>query len=262
MLPTAGIPDQGNILGRAGELATLSGHAGAGRRGNAGCVVLTGPAGIGKTRLLAELRAESTRHGALVLHGERPDGTGYSGLRALFAESGVTPDATSPDATSGDEASGGAALAAHLPRPRHTRSFDPAEACPVFHALYRAAARLMTDRPLVLALDDAEACDEHTLRWLDFLLRRSAGLPLLVALSRRDGARPAAPAAWLDLTADPFVSPLPLAPLDRAAVAGLVGRWSPAPVEPAFVDRLAEVCGGNPRTTLHVLDELGALGHG
>ncbi|WBP90382.1 LuxR family transcriptional regulator [Kitasatospora cathayae] len=253
-MPRAVIPDQGSILGRTSELAALSGHAGSGRRGNAGCVVLTGPAGIGKTRLLAELRAESIRHGALVLHGERPDRAGYSGLRALFAGAGTVP---------GDaDASVGAALAAHLPDRQESRAFDPAEACPVFHGLYRAAARVMTDRPLVLILDDGEACDEHTLRWLDFLLRRSAGLPLLVALTRRDGARPAAPAAWIDLTADPFVSPLPLAPLDRAAVAGLVGRWSPAPAEPAFVDHLVEVCGGNPRTTLHILDELGALGHG
>jgi hypothetical protein len=45
--------------------------------------------------------------------------------------------------------------------------------------LYRVAADLLAAGPLAILLDDAQDCELPTLRWIDFLLRRAAALPLL-----------------------------------------------------------------------------------
>ncbi|MYZ40891.1 LuxR family transcriptional regulator, partial [Streptomyces sp. SID4917] len=131
---------------------------------------------------------------------------------------------------------------------------------PVLHGLYWLAANLMADRPLVLVLDDVQWCDERSLRWVDFLLRRADGLPLLVVLAQRGEAEPVAPVALADIAAQHGPTLLRLAPLTTEDVAEMARGIFPDQVEPGFVERAAAVSGGNPFTLSRLLAELRAEG--
>ncbi|WP_235217345.1 ATP-binding protein [Streptomyces noursei] len=229
--------------------------------GRARSVVVTGPAGIGKSALLrAFLKGDACR-GATVLRGLcLPDaaGTSFSGLRALLgptARRAFLDDAThtavralAPGALDG--------LPPHAPAVQQA-----------FHALHRHAADVLARRPLVLALDDAQHCDELSLRWLEFLLRRSADRPLLLVLARQSEATALTRGvpthhALADLTADCRTTTLRLSTLTERDVAEVVREFFPVPAAPVFVTRARAATGGNPRLLGRLLRELRAAGPG
>ncbi|CAM5395209.1 hypothetical protein SALBM135S_01062 [Streptomyces alboniger] len=236
------------LVGRARHIEALAGHAAAARAGQPRLVLLDGPAGAGKTALLrAALAADGPFAGMTVLHGtcRAVDATtGYSGVRALFGRLGLTGRRGRASAL----LDGGArrALPALAAAPGELDA-APGGVFSVLQGLYWLAVNLMADGPLVLVLDDAHWCDERSLRWLDFLLRRADGLPLLVVAAHRTEAGHAAPDALADLVAHRLPAPLRLGP-PPPEVAELAALVFPARrPEPSFVDSL--LCGGDPWRT-------------
>ncbi|MET8010351.1 AAA family ATPase [Streptomyces sp. NPDC005266] len=255
----SGLP--GTLAGRAGELAALGGHAEAARAGRSGLVVLSGPTGIGKTSLLRAFLDGDACRTMTVLHGrcgEVEAGAGYSGVRALFGGLGLTAEGAqdSPLLRGG----AGRALPALMPCPADEEPPTAAAVYPVLHGLYWLAVNLVAQGPLVLVLDDVHWCDERSLRWIDFLLRRADHLPLLVVLAQRTEAEPAAPAALADITAGPRASVIRLTPLTGPDVAQMARQVFEAPIAPSFAERAAAVCGGNPLTIARLLSELRSKG--
>ncbi|MFI9604071.1 AAA family ATPase [Streptomyces sp. NPDC052043] len=240
--------------GRDHELAALGARAAAACRGETGCAVLTAPPGYGKSTLLDGLLRAPVCRDMTVLRahcGEAAGGAGaYAGLRALFAPAGA-PALERPEPEPGADNP-----AVFLPGPGGTQRFTLTPAYPVFRRLVGHVLRLTARRPLLLALDDAHHCDEHSLRWLEFLLRRAAGQPLLVVLARSSGTEPRAPRAWADLLAHPAVSAMPLGPLGTDAVRALAEQVFGTRVHPELAERAATVTGGNPRTAACLLREL------
>lgn len=249
------------LVGRAGELRVLTRHAEAARARRAGLVLLSGPAGIGKTSLLrAFLKTDACRNMA-VLYGscrQVVGGAGYGGVRELFGSLGLCGE----DAGKSPLLRGLArrALPALTSGPADDATAGAPGVYPVLHGLYWLAANLMADRPLVLVLDDVQWCDERSLRWVDFLLRRADGLPLLVVLAQRGEAEPVAPVALADIAAQHGPTLLRLAPLTTEDVAEMARGIFPDQVEPGFVERAAAVSGGNPFTLSRLLAELRAEG--
>ncbi|MFH8347550.1 AAA family ATPase [Streptomyces sp. NPDC018045] len=233
------------LAGRADDIEVLGRLARAARRGSAGSAVVTGSTGIGKTTLLRAFLDGDACRPATVRHGRCEENTSadsFSGVRALFGP--AVPDGGPPAGA-----------------PPHAPAVQRA-----FHDLYRLAANELR-RPLVLALDDAHHCDELSLRWLDFLLRRADGLPLLVVLTQQAEATSLArgtPAhrALADLTAHRRTTTLRLRPLTEPEVAEAVRRFFPAPAAPAFVARAWATTGGNPRLLDRLLGELQTEGVG
>ena len=77
----------GGLLERGGELARIDRLLTAARAGRGGVVVITGPAGIGKTALLAEAEERAGRAGMRVLAGrggELEGGFSFGVARQLF----------------------------------------------------------------------------------------------------------------------------------------------------------------------------------
>ncbi|MEV5775519.1 AAA family ATPase [Streptomyces antimycoticus] len=255
----SGLP--GALVGRAAELAALTAHAEAARNGRSGLVVLSGPAGIGKTSLLRAFLDSDVCRKMTVLHGtcgEVVAGAGYSGVRALFGGLGLAAG----EAQDSPLLRGSArrALPALSPHPGEEGPSTAASVYPVLHGLYWLAANLMTQGPLVLVLDDVHWCDERSLRWIDFLLRRADELPLLVVLAQRTEEEPVAPAALADILAQPRSSVIRLDPLTDFEVAEMARQVFAAPVAHAFAGRAAAVCGGNPLTVTRLLRELRTKG--
>lgn len=74
------------LVARRAELAILTGAIEATRRGQGDAVLLTGEAGVGKTRLLIETQREAERRGVLVLKGRAVESGGaYRPLVEAFA---------------------------------------------------------------------------------------------------------------------------------------------------------------------------------
>ncbi|MFH8750775.1 AAA family ATPase [Streptomyces rimosus] len=249
------------LVGRADAIGALDRLAREARWGKAGSVVVTGPAGVGKSALLhAFLDGDACRH-AKVLRGTCEETIAGDSLYALRALLGPAVRDASRDDT---------ACRALLALTPGALADDPPHAPAVqraFHDLYRLVADELSRRPLVLALDDVRHCDELSLRWLDFLLRRADGLPLLVVLTRQaEGTvlSRGAPAhrALADLTAHRRTTMLRLLPLTETDVAEAVRRAFPVPAAPVFVSRAWAVTAGNPCLLDHLLRELRAEGAG
>ncbi|GAA5143805.1 hypothetical protein GCM10023340_10090 [Nocardioides marinquilinus] len=230
-------PGQHDLVDRDGELDELR-HALADAAAGLGrCVVVEGPAGIGKTRLLAETRRLAADGGARVLfaRGSKLEREyGFGAVRQLF-EDVVAADPAVLD--------GAAAAAA----PLFGRAGDPTgdHAAAVTHALYRLVVDLAAGGPVVVAVDDVQWCDAASLRFLVYLATRLEGLPVLIAATLRTG-EPHDEAELLDhLLHDPATERVLPGPLSRGGVADLVAGRLGEPDE-AFVEACHATTSGNP----------------
>ncbi|MFK0294512.1 LuxR C-terminal-related transcriptional regulator [Streptomyces sp. NPDC090442] len=214
------------MVGRSSELDTLFSRAGKARAGSARCVVVRGDTGSGKTALLDGFRHDGRLGGATVL-----------------SAAGCRGTAEAPDATVGrlfGDVGGGA--------PSRRERLAQAS----------ASAGLV-----VLVVDDAQWCDERSLRWLESLLHRPEGLPLLVVLAwgGRDGhpAGPAGPTLGR-IVRHPTTRLLALGPLVEEDVAAAAARCLGGAPEAEVVRRCAELSGGNPLLLRRLLTRLRGQG--
>jgi DNA-binding CsgD family transcriptional regulator len=248
---------------REAELAALLQALTAARSGDGGLVLIEGPAGIGKSRLLAEARAIAGALGmaALTARGIDLERDAPFGVAAdLFAAT----LAAAPPAARERLLSGQAALAAPL--------FDPAAASPeadssaLVRGLYWLTANVAAGsspggqpRGLLIEVDDAQWADRPSLSYLAHLAARIDELPAALVIAVRSGDEAAAQQAidWLrDLSGASLLRPRALSP---EAVAQLTRTELPG-AEPAFTRACAEISGGNPFLATELLRALRADG--
>jgi DNA-binding CsgD family transcriptional regulator/tetratricopeptide (TPR) repeat protein len=241
------------LVGRAEELARLSGLLGidATEPGDS-AVLLAGDAGVGKTRLLAELRDRAQGAGWRVLVGHCLD-FGDSALPYLpFSEAFGRLTTESPGlAASLVEAQ--PAVARLLPGRRLLSERDnlPSERmdrADLFEAVRAALGDLSRSAPLLLLLEDVHWADQSTRELLSFLFARQFGERVSIVASyrsddlhRRHPLRAVA-AEWSRL---PGVTRLHLSPLDDADVRELVRALHPTPLREAEIRRIVERAEGN-----------------
>src|SRR5256885_2044799 len=133
------------LIGRAGEMRRLRSALGRAERGEASAVLLSGDAGVGKTRVLTELADDASERGALVLTGRCLD-IREGGLPYLpFAEA-LTPLTGSSDAAVAEAVRGWAALGRLLPAGAVPTGADGVEHTPVTSA--DQGGRMGTDHDL------------------------------------------------------------------------------------------------------------------
>jgi DNA-binding CsgD family transcriptional regulator len=220
------------IVGRERErqqleaaLDALDGHASA-------CIAVEGEPGIGKTRLLRELRDRAEARGHLVLAGsaaefERsvPFSVWADALDAYVA-------AQQLDLADADD------LAEILPslRRRGTTASSVADERYRAHRAMRGLLDVLAgQRPLVLAFDDLHWSDPASIDLVAALLRRGPDAAVLVALAFRPGQAPERLAAAL---AAPGVQRIALGQLSERDAAELLGD--------ADASAIYRRAGGNP----------------
>ena len=243
---------------RDGERRVLQDALGRARRGAGSLVVVEGPAGIGKTRLLS--LAAALARGA---------GIDVAATRALEREQGV-PWAvaggllTGPvRAAPGDERArllaGQAALAAGIVDPSAPRSEDRHA---VVRGLYWLAVHLTSGtpvRPLLLSVDDVQWADPASAAFLAHLAARVQDLPIAVVLAVRTGEDGAGEDVLDWVREHPERQVLVPAALSMAGI-GTVVADELGTAAPEFVQACARVTGGNPFLLTELARTLGATG--
>ena len=188
------------LVGRTAELDTLraawraagrdGGHSGIGRRGRV--VAIAGEAGSGKTRLIAELRAEAAEAGAAVLAARGHDGeTGLPFVLAadlLRTALAVRPDL--PDTLPAQTAAMAGRLIPALAASHPDTAAPPLDSPVAVTRLYAAIADTLQaaagggDEPAgIVVVEDVHWADSSSLGLLAYLVRRLADWPLLLVLS-------------------------------------------------------------------------------
>jgi DNA-binding CsgD family transcriptional regulator len=239
------------LLERDAELAALDGLVAGAVEGRGRLVLIEGPAGIGKSGLLAGLRdrAGDDLRVLAARAGELEREFAFGVVRQLF-EAAV---ATRPGALAGAAAPAAAVFEAE-PGEGEGASFA------ILHGLYWLTLNLAAERPLLLAVDDLHWCDRPSLRFLAYLARRLDGAPVLLATTLRSNEPPTDPALLGEILNDPATLPLRPGPLSGEAVAALVRERLGADAEPAFCVACHEATGGNPLLLRQLLRALEAEG--
>ena len=245
---------------REGELACVDALLAAARASRGGVLLITGPAGIGKTVLLGAARERASQAGMRVLTGrggELESGFSFGVARQLFEPLLASAGATERDALLAG-AAGRALVAledqAGDPPPR--AGSEPPFA--VMHGLYWLAVNASGTGPVLVAVDDLHWADQASVRFLLYLADRLAGLPIALALSWRvaeaqDGADRLA--RLEQIAAGSVVS---LAPLSCEGVRALLTQeFGTAPAE-RFAAACHAVTGGNAFLLRELIQQLRA----
>jgi DNA-binding CsgD family transcriptional regulator len=253
----------GGFCEREGELARVDALLAAARAGRGGVLLVTGPAGIGKTVLLGAARERAGQAGMRVLAGrggELESGFSFGVARQLFE-----PLLAGAAAAEREALLAGAAQRALIALDSQADAAQLAGDEPPFgvmHGLYWLAVNASGAGPLLVAVDDLHWADQASLRFLLYLADRLSGLPVALALSWRtadveDGADGLA--RLEQIAASSMVS---LAPLSPAGVRTLLTQeFGIAPAQ-QFVAACHAVTGGNAFLLRELLQQLRADGIG
>jgi tetratricopeptide (TPR) repeat protein len=256
----------GRLIGRAVARGRLDAAWQSAERGRGGLVLVTGEAGIGKTRLLAAV-TDAARDGHVLLGrcyesaAQQPYAPIADAVRRLLQgvdlEALELPDVWRrelarlvPELGAGDDRASNAELDGVRERDR------------LFEAIRAFVHALAAERPVLLSIDDAQWCDETSLSLVAYLARSASSHALLIVLTcrleelsteRRRLVRAVATGG----------EHIHLEPLDATETTELVTALAGGAASPAqFAARVHERTGGNPFfliETLRALFDQGVL---
>ncbi|MGQ0775916.1 MAG: helix-turn-helix transcriptional regulator [Pseudonocardiales bacterium] len=217
-------PEPFPFLGRSRELATLrrilrDACGGAGK-----AAIVRGEAGIGKTRLLAELVAHAENDGFQVLSGTTDELARDRPLGALIEAFGLQADSADP----------------------------------IFCIIDEAVAlleQLAADRPVVVAFEDLHWADPATLRAVRAIGRALPDLPVALLVTLRPFPERPELAQVIDDLVRHGAAQLPLAALDDSAVTALAQAVAGGPPGTALGGRLSWAA-GNPLFVIELVKAL------
>ena len=269
------------FIGREKEFAELQRRLNAAISGDCQFAVVAGEPGIGKTRLLEELKNLASARKIRVLYGRFVEQAGtfsYQGFCELIQDYFRTRDPAGSSADRADLSDLAAELIGLFPQlseigdlrsavsgdtraaaTADEREKKPEDRIQIFELLARALTRIASGKPLVLILENLHGA-EASIEALQYVVRRLGPTPTLVVGSYRhtetDKRHPLT--RMLDSFADDprFVSVTlgPFSPSEhRALVASLVG--SPQ-VADSLAKRLHDATEGNPFFTKELIRSL------
>jgi len=230
----------GRLLERTKELAQIDQLVEAAHGGTGGLLLISGPAGIGKTSLLAAC-AEGASSRAMATFSVRGDelamDSSFSAVRELFARVHREGDSRLLD--------GAARLAAPVFAPTPGERVESDRVAGVLHGLYWLVANLADRGPLALVVDDAQWLDVASTRFLLYLARRVESLSVLMAVAIRLGEDPD-PGGSVAMLSEVAAAVLQPAPLTEASSRDLVRGRLGVQADEDLCRACHQATGGNP----------------
>ena len=249
------------LVGRERELEQLAQAWRAAHQGRGQFVMVSGDAGVGKSRLLAEFRASVQQHPIAVVTGSCfeadasfPYALLIDALRALFIHWTDAEIRAAIGSTASELVKLLPELAHTIPGLAPTPPLDPeAEKRHLFETLARFLLGLAAWRggsqPLLVLLEDLHWSDATSLEFLHFFARRLTDFPILVLASYRREELPARLAHLLThLDRERRAEKIVLKPLGRDDVAAMVQVIFDIqrPIKADFLDLVVPLSEGNP----------------
>jgi DNA-binding CsgD family transcriptional regulator/tetratricopeptide (TPR) repeat protein len=245
------------IVGRAPLLVALDAHLAAARDGRGGTVVIAGEAGIGKSRLVTEVRTREAARDMLVLMGRcfEPDRIlPYAPLLDMLRTLLTRQPA---DAIARDFAPVASDLATLLPDlPWHLPGIVPAAPLDPEREQHRLVlvfvqfiTHLAATRPLLVVLEDLHWSDEASLAVLLALARRVKAHPILLLLTyRSDEITPSLRHLLAMLDRERLASEIALPRLTLLGVDGILRAifGQKRPIRADFLEAIYNLTDGNP----------------
>ena len=251
-------PGSSTLVGRRRERAALLSSWGAARHGSR-FVLVTGDAGVGKSRLVEELAADVRREEGVVLTARCFATTGAlpyapvaewlrdphlrQAVRRLDPVWRVEAERLAP-AGRGAEAGPGSGTRAKVDAWQRLR-------------FYEALARVVGEvgRPVLLTLDDLQWCDRASLAWISFLLSFPSNSPVLIVATAREDelARSDLAEPVRSMRSAGRVELLTLSDLDEAGTGALAAQVLGRAVDSDELALLRSVTGGNPFYVIEAL---------
>jgi class 3 adenylate cyclase/tetratricopeptide (TPR) repeat protein len=233
------------FVGRASELAAVERLVEQAAEG-AGCALMvSGEAGIGKSRLVAEVETRLRAAHAVVLAGECVEvAEGELAFAPIVAA--LRPVMNDGEGVRGLEEPLRGALAALWPAVGEANASSREQ---LFEAVYRVLARLAEDRLVVLIIEDVHWIDRSSRDLLGFLVRNARRDRLLfVATYRPDELHRGHPLRpfLAELERSGQAQRLDLEPLARTELAAQLGAIIGTSLAGGTVDRIFARCEGNP----------------
>lgn len=254
------------LLERDVELASFAEVAQLARSGSGSLLVIEGPAGIGKTRLIEAALSHAAGAGLAIasakaseLERDFPFGVVRQLLEPLVA--------SIDEHDRGDLLRGPASLGLSALSDFTTLETAPSSEASyaTLHGLYWLTAELAARKPLLIAVDDAQWADAPSLRFLAYLSKRIEGVPASVVIARRTSERVAAAELLDEIGSDSSARLVKPSPLSEAAVTELVRASLSQAAHERFCAACHRASGGNPfllRELVRALAEEGVAASG
>lgn len=245
------------LVGREPERAALAERIAQLDKHVGGVVLISGEAGIGKTRLVAEVRARASAAGARVFQGNcfEPDrALPYAPVLDLLRRTVAACSPEEVEAKVGPAASEVVKLlpelAVILPGAIPSARLEPEqEKRRLFEVLAAMLLRCADDGPALIVVEDLHWCDDIGLEFLLHLARRIATRPLLLLMTYRSDEQHAGLTHLLaSMDRERLATEVTLKPLDADGVAAMLQAIF-ALTRPARMDFLTRLYGqteGNP----------------
>jgi len=245
------------FVGRSEELIQLDKALVAVQHSAGRCVRVSGEAGIGKSRIIAEIRARVIGSGFTILSGrcfEQDRSFPYAPLidmlRSFFATNPASDLLAALGLLAVELVKLLPELAPQVSTPQNAPHLDSeVEKRRLFEALAGLFLRQAEAGPLLIIVEDLHWSDQASLEFLLYLARRMSDQPLFLLLSYRSVDDQAGLVELLSgLDREPIAQQFQLDPLTRTEVAELLKAIldQPPGISAEFVEAIYSLTEGNP----------------
>ncbi|MFI8829253.1 helix-turn-helix transcriptional regulator [Streptomyces sp. NPDC053431] len=221
-------------------------------------LILEGPAGIGKTRLLQEAQVMGGSSGCVLLSArcsELEQGFVYGVVRQLLEPAlAATGEAERAAILAGPASAASALFLPGVSNPPDQGA--DAASFATLHGLYWVLVNLTARSQILVTIDDLQWCDAPSLRWLLYLLPRLEGLSVKLILTLRPENVDPSDLLITQIITDQLSEIILPAPLSEKATAQLLKQELAEEVEEEFSAACHTETGGNPLLLRQLINTL------